>query len=304
MVAIAEVRSANAQFKASNQSLTAVFVGATAGIGLGSLKAFAKNVSNPKVFIVGRSRAKFAPELESLRKLNANGDFQFIEAEVSLLKNIDAVSTQIKSKTDKIDLLFQSQGYISFNGRQENADGLDIAQSLRYYGRLRFVQQLLPILSPDARVVSVLAGGEEGKLIDDDLDLKTHYSVMNAANTSATMTTLAFETLSEEHPTIGFVHYYPGFVKTSQLDNNTTGLLGFVFRWVVTPLAGLFAMSTDVAGERGFHNATSGQFAKGAWTVNSVGTVVHNESVLPEYRKNGTRERIWDHTLAKWEQAA
>lgn len=304
MVAITEVKNANEHLKASKETITAVFVGATAGIGLGSLQAFGKHVAKPKAIIVGRSRTNFAPHLKALQASNPDGEFEFIETDVSLLKNIDAVSKQIKDKAPSIDLLFQSQGYINFAGREENADGLDNCQSLRYYGRVRFVQQLLPNLSPDARVVSVLAGGKEGALIEDDLDLKRNYSVGNAANTSATLTTLTFEKLAKEHPGMGFVHYYPGLVKTGVLANSAKGILGVLMRWIITPILGLFATSAENSGEYGLFLATDGQYAKGARTVDWDGKVVDNESVLGEYRKNGMREKVWDHVVAMWEQAS
>ena len=63
----------------------------------------------------------------------------------------------------------------------ENADGLDNSMSLRYYGRMRFVENLASIITPPlARVVSVLGGGKEGKIEEANLDLR-NYSVVGAA---------------------------------------------------------------------------------------------------------------------------
>lgn len=47
----------------SQSGLTFVFAGATAGIGLSTLKAFAKHAVNPTAYIIGRSRAKFQAHL-------------------------------------------------------------------------------------------------------------------------------------------------------------------------------------------------------------------------------------------------
>src|ERR1700761_6247339 len=105
MVATAEVRSANAALKTKHDTLTAVFAGATNGIGLATLRAFAKHIPQPKAIIVGRSRSKFEPELQNLKSINPNGDFTFLEADVSLIKNIDAVCEQIKKTVSSIDLL-------------------------------------------------------------------------------------------------------------------------------------------------------------------------------------------------------
>jgi len=118
MVAIAQAREANAQISTKYSSLTAVFVGATSGIGEGTLRAFAKHIPNPTVYIVGRSQATAAQLLSDLKEINPKGIFTFIEGDVSLLRGCDHVCEEIKKKTNTINLLFQSQGYVSYAGRE------------------------------------------------------------------------------------------------------------------------------------------------------------------------------------------
>ena len=78
--------------------------------------------------------------------------------------------------------------------------------SLHYYSRMRFIIDLLPLLTKDgtamnnlcppqpglrrnlSSVVPVLHGGAEGPLILDDLSLKTHFSMNNCARHAITMT--------------------------------------------------------------------------------------------------------------------
>jgi NAD(P)-dependent dehydrogenase (short-subunit alcohol dehydrogenase family) len=154
MVSVKAARSANSALKNQHESLTAVFAGATSGIGLETLKLFTKNTPKPTAVIVGRSRSKFEPALKNLQAINPNGQYHFIEAEISLIKNVDAACAEIKKHTSKIDLLYLSQGFLNLGTRENNEDGLDVSYSLRYYGRVRFTQNLLPILSPEARVIS------------------------------------------------------------------------------------------------------------------------------------------------------
>ena len=52
-------------------------------------------------------------------------------------------------------------------------------------------------------------------MYDDDLELKKNYGVLSSANHGATMTSLAFEHLSKDHPEIAFTHVYPGYVATN-----------------------------------------------------------------------------------------
>jgi hypothetical protein len=100
-----------------------------------------------------------------------------------LIKNVDKACDEIKSCEKKLDLLFMSPGYLSFDGRNgnyyynaikllltlilESTEGIDIPHALRYYTRLRFAFNLLPLLnaSSSPRIVSILAGGKEVALV-------------------------------------------------------------------------------------------------------------------------------------------
>jgi NAD(P)-dependent dehydrogenase (short-subunit alcohol dehydrogenase family) len=302
MVSLTEVKSANAALRNKHESLTAVFTGATAGIGLATLRAFAKYIPKPKAIVVGRSRSKFEPELQNLQSTNPNGDFTFLEADVSLIKNIDAVCEQIKKQVSSIDLLFTSQGYLSFVGRENNADGLDNSISLRYYGRIRFIQNLLPIMSKNARTVTVLAGGQEGKIFEDDLDLERNYSIANSAGHFAAMLSLTNDKFAEQNPEKGFVHVFPGLVSTGLLGNSATGVLGYLFRWLVQPLLSLFATKPEEAGERMLYYGTSEQYATGSKILDADGTE-KAEKVLVEYRQRGMADVVAEHNQKIFESA-
>jgi NADP-dependent 3-hydroxy acid dehydrogenase YdfG len=117
MVNIKDVRVSNARFKESTQSLVAVFVGATSGIGLATLKHFAQNAYKPTIYIIGRSKSSSATILSDLNAANSGAAFNFIETEISLIKNVDQACKEITSKEKKVDLLFMSPGYTSLGGR-------------------------------------------------------------------------------------------------------------------------------------------------------------------------------------------
>lgn len=118
MVSMREVRQSNEAFKSGPAGLKALFVGATAGIGANAIKQFALNAKAPTVYLAGRSQAKASPLLDELKSLNAQATFIFIEAEVSLLNGVDKVCNEIRAKEQKLDLLWLSQGLLSFSGQQ------------------------------------------------------------------------------------------------------------------------------------------------------------------------------------------
>lgn len=307
MVSYNEVKSANASLGKTHETLTAVFGGATAGIGLATLKAFAKHIPHPKAFIIGRSRAKFHPELQNLKQINPDGEYTFFETDVTLIKNIDAVCEDIKSQlagvsgNGKVDLLFLSQGFLNFGARENTIEGLDINTTLRYYGRVRFTQNLLPIMTPHARALSVLAGGWEGKLFENDLDLETHYSFMNTMAHFTTTMTLAYDKLAEQNPEKSFLHVYPGLVDTGIVGRHKSGLVGWLIRLVEAVLS-WFAITPEEAGERMLHYATSEQFARGSWSLDWDGTPKAAKALV-QAREKGMGDRIVEHNLKMFERA-
>lgn len=125
MVKIKAIRAANAAFKAANTSPVAVFVGATSGIGLETAKALAASTVKPTLYILGRSKKSATPFLNDLAKINAEATVNFIETEVSLIKNVDKATAEIQAKEQKIDLLFMSPGGILLGPRVGKCSSLN-----------------------------------------------------------------------------------------------------------------------------------------------------------------------------------
>lgn len=88
--------------------------------------------------------------LEELNKRNREGTYTVVEKDVSLICETSDVIDFVKTRETKLDLLFESVGFISFSGRQETVEGLDASMSTRYYSRLHAVQGLLPLLNAAA----------------------------------------------------------------------------------------------------------------------------------------------------------
>lgn len=111
MVSYTVIKSSNARIASALPSgLVAVFVGATNGIGETTLREFARYTRQPRVYFVGRSQeagTRIAGECEAL---NPEGKFTFIKADISLMRVVDDVCRDIKSKEKAINVLFLSQG--------------------------------------------------------------------------------------------------------------------------------------------------------------------------------------------------
>lgn len=111
--AIAECNVAYAQQQHSQ--LVCVFAGATAGIGRATLERLATMLHSSAFYILGRNKQRHNPWLDQLRATSSN-EFVFIEAQVSLISDIDTACNQILSAERKIDILCLSPGGMPFAG--------------------------------------------------------------------------------------------------------------------------------------------------------------------------------------------
>jgi len=182
---------------------------------------------------------------------------------------------------------------------------------------MRFIYNLLPLLNEaqNPRVVSVLAGGGEGKIFPDDLKLEQNYGFVNCATVSPTYMTLCMEKFAEENPKVSFVHYYPGLVKTPAMQIRGLGRIPqFLIDWVLLPLLTPMTVSIDETGERGLYHATSDRYPPAKSASGNPGSGFHGlnwngepasaEKVLQPLRENGMKEKIFEHTKAEFDRIA
>ncbi|MCJ1391815.1 hypothetical protein MMC18_004682 [Xylographa bjoerkii] len=336
MVNIKYVRISNGSLATKAPGMVGLFIGATSGSGRGTLKQFAKHATATKAYI-----SSATPMLEELARLNPQGTFEFLETEIFLIRNMGKICSEITSKETKVDLIVMSTGYLTFAGRQDSDEGIDTLAALSYYIRIRAVYNLLPLLnaSPSPRVVAILAGGTEGAVDLTDLELRKKHSLIAAAGLSATQTLFALEELAKTNPSISFVHVFPGFVNTGQLDRfmkTAPGLWAWpawLAQWTLVPLVSFFAQTPDGIGEMMLFIATSARYppaevkgdgfmvavptgvtvAKSSYEKDGKGSGVyrlnqHGESapdtpVLADYSKQEAGKTIWESTEGVWTRA-
>lgn len=118
MVNLEQVQATNTLASTSlPPGLVAVFAGATSGIGSTALLAFAKYVSRPKIYFIGRSDEAAGELSKQMKEANPDGEYIFIKKDLSLLKKVDEVCKEIMSKEEAINLLFMSQGGVVLKGK-------------------------------------------------------------------------------------------------------------------------------------------------------------------------------------------
>ncbi|KAI1264952.1 NAD(P)-binding protein [Xylariaceae sp. FL1019] len=255
------IQESNARIVELPEGLIALFIGATSGIGKSTLEQFAQYAVRPKIYIVARSANKVANQISELRSRNPGAIFDVIEKDVSLVSDTQDVVDCVKSRETKLDFLYNSAGFLPMSGRTDTVEGLEPSTTTRFYTKILAAHGLMSLLNAAShpRVVSVLAGGQESPLVEDDLDLRKpgNFSLIKSSTQSATMLTLCLEHLAIENPKVSFVHSYPGLVDTPLLGNSSSGIKNLLLTWVAMPLTSLFAMKSQEAGARALFYLTS-----------------------------------------------
>jgi NADP-dependent 3-hydroxy acid dehydrogenase YdfG len=116
MVSLSDVQISNSLISSTlPRGLVAVFIGATSGIGEATLKEFARYSRQPRFYFVGRSQDAADRIITECKVLNPEGEYNFIKADVSLIRVVDEVCTEIKTKEKVINVLFLSAGVPSMD---------------------------------------------------------------------------------------------------------------------------------------------------------------------------------------------
>ncbi|RDW72850.1 hypothetical protein BP6252_06757 [Coleophoma cylindrospora] len=318
MVSLSIIRSSNSHISALAPGLVAIFVGATSGIGEITLKKFAEYAQQPRIYFIGRSQDAADRITAECKVTNPAGEYIFLRRDVSLINSVDEVCDEIMAKEKVVNLLFLSVGVPSLD-RSQTPENLHLLAALNYYSRLRFITNLLPLLKHAPflrRIVTVGGGTQEGPLDQSDFpalrvplpDLRGHLS---------TLITLGLEAVARTVPEVGFVHDFPGTVKTPL----TRAVLSNMSE---EQLSALTFVPLEESGERHLYLATSARFPafkKGRDGVQlekeldvAIGTTGESGSgmyslgfdcesaspsvqeLLATLREKGMVEEIWRHT--------
>jgi len=261
-----------------------VVVGGTSGIGRAIALSIAQHCPSAKVTIIGRNESAANAILSQL-----GSNSHFIRADVSLMSEIRAATQKINA----VDMLILSQGILTMAGRTPTTENIDNKLALHYYGRILFVQELLPLLRSSHNGGNVLfvldgVGGNPSKINWDDMALENTYSLSSAANHAISFTNLTMQHFASqpENTNVTFTHAFPGGVRTPIVDN-----LPF---WARLPLKGAMALGLSVSPEDCAELMVHGMLGTGkGWRcVNDKGETVTKKKPAPDEMV----EKVWEHT--------
>ncbi|KAK6543551.1 hypothetical protein TWF694_000295 [Orbilia ellipsospora] len=334
MIPLTTIQAGNAKLATDLPSPVCVLVGGTTGIGFYTLKQLAKSTLSPRVYIIGSKPSNGAKAVEELEKINPNGTFIYQQCNVMLIKKVDEVCDAILKAEKEINILWLSAGVLR-SGMPDTEEGVEFMAAISYYGQVRFIPKLLPLLKSSAanghhaRVIRILAGGLEKPLDPNNLDMRG-MPMIKSRQAHTTITTVAFDALAKQNPDVSFVHAFAGFVKTE--GQNFPGLLSVVIRTVMWVGGRWILIPDEESGERNLFYATSGIYPPGAigtkgtesesdeeakegevtalgldgvkgsgcYTLHWDGTAKHGNPELLKYREEGFTDKVWEHTLTVW----
>ncbi|KAJ7102737.1 hypothetical protein C8R44DRAFT_988112 [Mycena epipterygia] len=320
MPSLSSVRASNLTFSPAYLPV-AVFIGGTSGIGRGIVEAFARYTKgNAHIIIIGRNRTAAESIIASLPKPPTESGWQheFVACDASLMKNIGPAARDLLNRLPKINFLVISSGYLSMLGRNDTEEGIDHMLALRYYGRWKFIHDLLPALreanrrGEDAKAMSVLDPLNSKPVNLNDLGLKIKYSGLSASIVSLTYTDMAMEAsgpvflflfltvgrltmiriqeFALRDPDIAFIHICPGFVNTPVWDSPHWGM--GLLSPLIKPLLWIIAVSPEVCAEHMLFGLFSDE--KGFIRRDSKGD---NVGMKNYFGSEEGRKKLWDHTV-------
>ncbi|KAJ7268199.1 NAD(P)-binding protein [Mycena haematopus] len=298
MPSLSTVRAFNAAFSPSYTPV-AIFVGGTSGIGQGTAEAFARHTKgNAHIVLVGRNRAAAEAIIQTFPKPTVPGvKHEFVECDITLMNNIHRVAGELRARIPKINFLVLSPGVMTMNGRNETEEGIDRKLAVHYYGRWRFIKDLLPALEAahkageDAKVLSVLSAGHGGKIDLEDLGLKKSFSVPNAALAAPTYNDIMVNDFAARYPGLSFVHSHPGFVATNLMKSSDTSIMRTA-NSLLMPLFSPFAYSVQTSGEHQLYALLKA--GPGAVRTNDRGDDIGLSKAY--FGSPEAMSRLWKHT--------
>jgi NAD(P)-dependent dehydrogenase (short-subunit alcohol dehydrogenase family) len=333
MVATSTIVASNARFaKAQHNGCVCVFAGATAGIGLATLKKLAASLHSSTFYILGRSPSRYMGHLNELENIGPSNNYTFVEAQASLISDIDIACHQITLSETKVDYLCMSQGGVPWAGAtckychvmrismyhankcKDTSEGLETCFAVSYYSRARLVSNLLPLLyrSSRPRVLSILNGTKEKPINEQDLGLEKTWGLLPVVNHTTLFTSLAFDYLAahDDQRHITFVHATPGLVKTGspmQTPKREHGWLRWILvsivKFLSSYIVGYSGTALEESGERHTFVLTSDSFQPGSWRVDKLSNVLPDNEALVSYQQRGWADKIWEYTQGVWDKA-
>ena len=138
-------------------SKTILITGATDGIGLETAKSLA--TGGHKLLIHGRNAEKLAIARASLLQIDAAGEIETYQADLSRLADVVDLADAVSARHSQLDVLINNAGVFKLLG-SSSAGGLDLRFLVNTIAPYVLTKRLLPLMSPRGRVVNLSSAAQ------------------------------------------------------------------------------------------------------------------------------------------------
>ena len=136
---------------------TILITGSTDGIGLETAKLLASQGHN--VLLHGRNLEKLERVQKTLLELNGGRHVEIYVADLSLMKDVEALAQAVVQKHSKLDVLINNAGVYN-TPNPFTQEGLDVRFAVNTIAPYLLTQQLLPLLGASGRVINLSSAAQ------------------------------------------------------------------------------------------------------------------------------------------------
>ncbi|RKN41763.1 SDR family NAD(P)-dependent oxidoreductase [Streptomyces hoynatensis] len=153
---------------------TILITGSTDGLGRWVALRLATDATDPaRVIVHGRSAERAEEVREEIRRAAGEDRADVLLADLSVLKNVDALADEVLRRYDRLDVLVNNAGRAGTwdSPRAVTPDGYEERFAVNYLAGFHLTNRLLPLLkkSAPARIVNVASVGQEPIDFDDPM---------------------------------------------------------------------------------------------------------------------------------------
>ena len=170
---------------ADGSERVALVTGGTDGIG----KAIARILAEQGicVVVVGSNAGKGANAVRELRHLSGNDRVEFLQADLSLIRNVDALAAQVSMRWPRLHYLVLCAGIM--RGRHTlTREGIETNFAVNYLSRFTLAQALISGLAAGglaghaARILVISGAAQNGRIRYDDVNLAGRFGILRAVS--------------------------------------------------------------------------------------------------------------------------